>query len=130
VLRTTETFSPVLDYTTIRIALALAQIQGSYVHHMDVSGAFLYANLEEELFMEQPKGLEVTGMQDKVFRLSKSLYGLKQAPRVWYEHLTKHLATLDSTPLNYADSAFKRSQGKDMIILYVYVDDMLLITTS
>jgi hypothetical protein len=44
-----ETFSPVVDFTTVRIALALAVREKMHVHHVDVTGAFLYGDLEEEL---------------------------------------------------------------------------------
>ena len=50
---------------------------------MDVTTAFLYAPLEEEVYMEQPEGTVVEGNEGKVWRLLKCLYGLNQAPRQW-----------------------------------------------
>jgi Reverse transcriptase (RNA-dependent DNA polymerase) len=126
-----ETFSPVVGFTTIRIALALAQIDGAEVHHMDITGAFLYGNLNEELYMEQPKGFEAQGQRSMVCKLNKSLYGLKKAPRVWHEHLKEQMAQLQFVPLDYAEIAFKRVERSwESIVVYVYVDDMLLITKS
>ena len=43
--------------------------------------AFLHWNLEEEIFMAQPKGFEVQGKENLVRKLHKSLYGLQQAPK-------------------------------------------------
>ena len=43
--------------------------------------AFLNGDLEEEIYMEQPKGFIVPGQEKKVFKLVKSLYGLKQVPK-------------------------------------------------
>ena len=43
--------------------------------------AFLYGDLEEEIYMEQPKALVKPGEEHLVCRLKKSLYDLKQAPR-------------------------------------------------
>jgi len=48
---------------------------------MDVRTTFLYGELEEEIYMEQPDGFVVPGEENKVCRLIKSLYDLKQAPK-------------------------------------------------
>ncbi|KAH9318162.1 hypothetical protein KI387_019931, partial [Taxus chinensis] len=65
----------------IRMIFALAAQFGWKVHQMDVKSAFLNGDLQEEVYMTQPKGYVVHGQEEKVCRLRKSLYGLKQAPR-------------------------------------------------
>ena len=52
---------------------------------MDVKMAYLYGELKEEIYMEQPGGFIVKGQEKKVCKLVKSIYGLKQAGQVWYE---------------------------------------------
>ena len=44
---------------------------------MDVKIAFVHGDLEEEIYMKQPKGFMVKGKKELVCRLNKSLYGLK-----------------------------------------------------
>jgi hypothetical protein len=48
---------------------------------MDVKLVFLNGEIEEEVYIEQPKGFQLSENADYLCKLKKSLYGLKQAPR-------------------------------------------------
>lgn len=48
---------------------------------MDVKSTFLNGFLNEEVFVEQPKGFEDPLRPNYVYKLNKALYGLKQEPR-------------------------------------------------
>ena len=61
--------------------ISIAILNSLLVYQMDVKTAFLNGDLEEEIYMEQPKGLIVHGQESKVCKLDKSLYDLKQAPK-------------------------------------------------
>ena len=74
-----ETFSLVVRYESIRYLLAHATLQDWEIEAMDVKLAYLHGVLEEEIYMEQPKGFVAKGEEDKVCKLVCSLYGLKQA---------------------------------------------------
>lgn len=79
-----DTFAPVARLDTIRLLLTIAAQRGWKVHQMDVKSAFLNGVLQEQIYIEQPKGFVVDGTEEKVYRLHKALYGLKQIPRSWY----------------------------------------------
>ena len=72
-----DTYSPVARLTTIRVLIILATSHGFLIHHMDVKTAFLNEELEKEIYMDQPDGFVMKGLENKVCKLLKSLYGLK-----------------------------------------------------
>ena len=51
-----EIFSPVVKMSSIRVVLGLASSLDLEVEQIDVKTAFLHGDLEEEIYMEQPKG--------------------------------------------------------------------------
>ena len=58
---------------------------------LDVKTAFLFGELKEEIYMDQPEGFVVKGKKFKVCRLWKAIYGLKQAALQWNKQLHKSL---------------------------------------
>jgi hypothetical protein len=54
------------------------------IYQFDVRDAYLNADLEEEVYVEAPRGVFTAGT---VWRLHKALPGLKQAALAWYEKL-------------------------------------------
>lgn len=76
-----EVFLPMACMETIRMLLALATIRRWPVYHLDVRSAFLNDDIQEDIYLEQPKGFKIAGSEHKVYKLRKALYGLKQAPR-------------------------------------------------
>ena len=76
-----EMFSSVAKFTTLRIFLALAAYLDFEIHQVDIIAAYLQGNLDEEIYMEVPKGVERFGLGSHYWKLKKALYGLKQAGR-------------------------------------------------
>eukprot|EP00253_Pinus_taeda_P026785 PITA_26785 len=86
-----ETFAPVARLEAIRMFLALSSFREFKVYQMDVKSTFLNGDLEEEVYIEQPKGFILGNYAKLVCKLKRALYGLKQAPRAWYYCLNKYL---------------------------------------
>jgi hypothetical protein len=76
-----ETFSPVARLEVIRMFLAFSSYKKFKVYQMDVKSTFLNGNLEEEVYIEQPNGFQITNKRDCICKLNKALYVLKQAPK-------------------------------------------------
>lgn len=92
---------------------------------MDVVTAFFVGDLEEEIFMEQPEGLEVgTKEEDLVCRPRKTLYGLKQAPRVWNQRIRLLLKSIGFEQ-TYSDPCVYINKETDIIIA-MWVDDLII----
>ncbi|CAI7798391.1 unnamed protein product [Closterium sp. NIES-54] len=84
-----EIFAPVGKGTTLRVMLGMAANRGWRIKQMDITTAFLNGIILEELYMQQPEGLD--DGSGRVCRLKKAIYGLKQAPRAWYHKLEETL---------------------------------------
>lgn len=76
-----ETFVPTMKLAALRVLLATAAVEDWELHQVDVKTAYLYGELEEEIYMLQPEGYEVEGHKHQVCLLLKGLYGLKQSGR-------------------------------------------------
>ncbi|RVW12031.1 Retrovirus-related Pol polyprotein from transposon RE2 [Vitis vinifera] len=122
-----ETFAPVAKLNTVRVLLSLAANLDWSLHQLDVKNAFLNGDLEEEVYMDIPAGLETTSNFNKVCRLRKSLYGLKQSPRAWFERFTKVVKGYGFVQCQSDHTLFVKHfpEGK-LAIIIVYVDDIIL----
>jgi hypothetical protein len=72
-----ETFAPIARMEAIHLRLAYACSKNVKVYQMDVKSSFLNGELEEEVYIEQPKGFQFSKNTDYVCKLNKALYGLK-----------------------------------------------------
>ena len=88
-----ETYSPVAKLTTLRIVLAVGVHRNMYFHRLDVKTAFLYGDLDENVYLNVPEGMQVEE-PDVVLKLQKSLYELKQSPRCWNNKFNSTLINL------------------------------------
>jgi hypothetical protein len=124
-----DTFSPVAKLTTMRLLLAIAAAQGWFLKQLDVDNAFLHGDLNEEVYMKLPPGLQPE-FPNQVCRLQKSLYGLRQASRQWFSKLSNSLVSLGFRHSEYDHSLFTKSQNGSFTALLVYVDDIILTGNS
>ena len=71
--------------------MALASMMEWNLHHMDVKKTFLNGVIEEEVYIEKPKGFEVKDRVTHVCKLKKDMYGLNHAHRSWHGRIDNFL---------------------------------------
>ena len=120
-----ETFAPVARLESIRLLLGVSCILKFKLFQMDVKSAFLNGYLNEEVYVEQPKGFVDPSFPNHVYILKKALYGLKQAPRAWYERLTQFLVNQGYRKGGTDKTLFVKDDNGRLMIAQIYVDDIV-----
>jgi len=126
----TETFSPVVKVTSVRVLLALAAHFDYDADHMDATSAFLYGKIDEELYMRQPEGFTEKDKEDLVCRLRLGLYGLVQSSRAFNSVLHDYLVSIDFKRCVSDPCVYVRRSGPTVTYLAVYVDDLLIVSNN
>ncbi|GJR05694.1 ribonuclease H-like domain-containing protein [Tanacetum coccineum] len=121
-----ETFSPIVKMSTVRCFIALFVINSWPLFQLDINNAFLYGDIDEDIYMTIPKGFASKDNNNKVCKLVKSFYRLKQAPRKWNEKLVTILKENGFVQSVNDHSLFTKSKDKKFIALLVYVDDIVV----
>lgn len=126
-----DTFSPVVKLTTLRLFVALAAVGDYELEQLDVTTAFLYGNLQEEIYMTVPSGVDIPrSLRNPVCKLHKSLYGLKQSPRAWYSRIDSYLKSIAYANINVDSNVYIKRERTEFLALAIYVDDIIIMSNS
>jgi len=79
-----DLFSPVVYYEIVCLFLAIAALEDWDIRSVDVKTAYLYDDMDKEIYIEQPECFRLSGKERKVLWLHKALYGLNQAGLSWW----------------------------------------------
>jgi hypothetical protein len=117
----TESFTPVVQWSTIRMVNTLAAMHNLKGKQIDFKQAFPQTKLKEDIYLRFPAGFE--HKNDKwALQLKRNLYGLVQASQNWFLKLSAIYVRLGFKQSKSDPCLFLR---KDMIIV-IYTDDCLL----
>jgi hypothetical protein len=120
-----ETYSPDVQWTTIRLMLVLECILGLCSKQEDITCAFLHASLgkDETVYIKMPQGFKQYNKhgKPKVLKLNRTLYGLRQSPCAFWLYLIKKLERCGLKQSKLDPCLFIGTQ----VICVVYVDNLL-----
>jgi hypothetical protein len=83
-----------VQYETVQLILVLAVLENWHMSSVDVKTAFLYGELDKELYMKQSRGFKIPRKEYLVLQLKHAIYGLRQAALQWWKALDKSMAKL------------------------------------
>ncbi|GFH61161.1 hypothetical protein CTEN210_17637 [Chaetoceros tenuissimus] len=113
-----DTYSPVVQWSTIRLLLIMSCILNLETKQVDFTLAFVHAKAEPGSFIEMPKGFELEGY---VLELKRNLYGSCDAPLKFYEYLKRGLTQRGVLPSQFDPCLFKSEE----VMIIAYVDDCI-----
>jgi hypothetical protein len=124
-----DTYAPTASLATLRLLFSISTQQGYVSHSFDVSSAYLYSPIDEEVYVKPPTELR-PNLKGKVLRLKKALYGTKQAGRCWWLHFKTILENLNFSALEVESSLYVYKRDSTSIYIWMHVDDGLVVSNS
>ena len=125
-----ETFAPVAKFNTIRCVVAIGAALDLEMHQMDVKSAYLNPYLEEDIYMDQPKGFEEDSRGELKCKLKKAIYGLRQSGREWYKDIDGTLMGQGFLRSHADHSLYIKQTSEFLLIVIIYVDDLIILASD
>ena len=109
--------------------LAVAAVRKHAIIQQDVKNAFLYGDIDADIYMKQPEGYH--DGTSRVCKLVKALYGLKQSPRMWYHKFSEILEKHQFKRSIHDEALFISHKHPDNPVwCLIYIDDILMTSPS
>ena len=125
-----DLYAPVLKAHEVRLLVAIAAQRGATMYKYDTSQAFLYGDVEEELYARAPDWWPELVPEGYCMQLRKNIYGTRQAARAWHIRLSNWMEEHEYLPINNEKTIFMKWEDEDFILIGVFVDDFSAIPTT
>ena len=117
-----ETYSPVVDFSTVRLFHNMCIQQDLHTVQIDFNAAFLQGDLPQPLYLQVPPPYcFFPEYKDKVIECTKSCYGDKRSSQIWWKMLSKALTSYGFSPSPFDQCLFIRHD----CMLILYCDDLI-----
>eukprot|EP00286_Rhodomonas_abbreviata_P028108 CAMPEP_0181313458 /NCGR_PEP_ID=MMETSP1101-20121128/14257_1 /TAXON_ID=46948 /ORGANISM="Rhodomonas abbreviata, Strain Caron Lab Isolate" /LENGTH=1511 /DNA_ID=CAMNT_0023420409 /DNA_START=376 /DNA_END=4908 /DNA_ORIENTATION=+ len=103
------TYAPTSRFTAIRTIISIATQEKMELKHWDITGAFMTANIDTDIYMDMPPGYHLE--PGKTVKLLKSLYGLRQSPGLFHDTLEEWLRGYGFKAVDDEGTIFKLTRG-------------------
>ena len=123
-----ENFVPVIGDVTLRTVIVIKLHRDFFTKYLDIETAFLHGDLDEEIYMSTPEGLDVfleEDLSDECVMLIKSIYGLVQSAHCYWKKFKQSLKDIGFEACHNDNCLLKRIDEKGIVIICLYVDDLL-----
>lgn len=128
ILDLNECYAPVAKLSTVRLFVTIATKLNLPIIQMDVTGAFLYGEINEKVYVSLPEG--AYSGDNNIVKLNKSLYGLKNSPKCWNIKFNAVMLKEGFVRSNCDSCLYTKCNDSDQIYLLIYVDDVLIFGTN
>ena len=97
---------------------------------MDITTAFLHGEMEEEVYMTVPEGLDLVeegwDVNDDCVELMQTIYGTRQAARQYWKYFMAHMQQKGYKRTHADPCLLMKRDNNGTCIICVYVDDCLI----
>ena len=123
-----------MDAITLCYLVSLVGSEKLDMRLMDVIIAYLYGELDTDIYLKVLEGLKLLETTKKPrcmfsINLRRSLYELKQFGRMWYNRLIEYLIKEGYTNNVICHCVFIKKSNSGFVIVAIYVDDMNIVGT-
>ncbi len=135
--------SPTPSHESILASLVMAAKERRHAAVIDIGGAYLNADMDEDVYMWLDKHLSekviavmpeaaavATRNGTLVVKLNKALYGCIQSAKLWNDRISDFLVSIGYTRNEADRCVFNRVTDGKQSTLVLYVDDILVLSTN
>lgn len=128
--------APTLSMKLLRTIISYAVYYQMQFHKVEVKHAFMYADLDTELYVNPPPKDPILADNriklglTPIYKLNKAMQGLKQSHVRWYEHLRKFMVAIGFKTSPDAPAVFVANVNFifNTIIVGVFGDELFVVT--
>ncbi|MBW0479362.1 hypothetical protein O181_019077 [Austropuccinia psidii MF-1] len=124
-----ETYAPTASLLCLCLLLSVAKFGKWNLASFDISGAYFYSPIKEDIFVSPPLELDKQ-FNGKVFHLKKALYGIRQAGHCWWKFFSELLLNLGFVSNEIEPSFYLFRKGGDIIVIWIHVDNGVVASNS